>query len=60
MKKQTAAVYGIEEFATAAMAKQWGTGQELIFAALTKAGKKHYTEEQAKKIIEKYKCKEVL
>lgn len=60
MKKQTAAVYGIKEFATREMAKQWETGQELIFAALSKAGKAYYTEEQAKKIIEKYKRKEVL
>ncbi len=60
MKKQTAAVYGIAEFATKEMAKQWMTGEALIFAALSKAGKEHYTEEEAKKIIEKYKCKEVL
>lgn len=60
MKKQTAAIYSIKEFANKEIAKQWETGQELIFAALTKAGKEHYTEEQAKKIVEKYKRKEVL
>ena len=35
-------------------------GEELIFAALTRGGKKAYTEEQAKEIVEKYKNKEVL
>lgn len=60
MKKQASAYYGIEEFATKEMAKQWETGKELIFAALTRGGKKAYTKELAKEIVEKYKNKEVL
>ena len=60
MTKQTAATYTIEEFATETMAKQWKTGVDLIVAALTAAGKTAYTEEQAKKIVETLKRKEVL
>lgn len=60
MKKQTIVTYPMEEFVTAAMAKQWQTDEGLIFAALKDAGKKSYTEEQAKKIVEKRKNKEVL
>ena len=59
MKKQTTATYGISEFAVTAFAKQWETGEELIFAALKQAGKERYTLEQARKIVEKYKRKEV-
>ena len=60
MTKQTAATYTIEEFATENMAKRWQTGVDLIVAALKTAGKTAYTEEQAKKIVETLKRKEVL
>ena len=58
--KKEISTYEIAAFVNKEMAAQWQTAPELIRVALEKGGKLQYTKEQAKKIVEHFKHKEVL
>ena len=59
-KTELLGLYGITDFAIAEIAAEWQTSPGLVVAALRLEGKSQYTKEEAKKIIENFKYKEVL
>lgn len=59
MQKEISLYYK-EDLAAEEVAREWQTSPQLILAALSMEGENFYSKEQAKKIVEKFKRKEVL